>query len=250
MQPPPRGQALLLVAEAQLTLLLRLALAGPPSQRSASAQKLFGLHALAKLSQCRAIDLQPEEPGFGQYSGECGGGRVKGSQGSTSAAACRMSMSFANQRLWWLAGANQRPVLSPACPILAGAASLRQRLHQLLTPLLRLVLAVVTALPSSGAVREQALAFVDSHARTLTRILHDAASPGVRQAASRCKCAVQRSCTCLRACSRCCWAQPAQCQHNLPTVLKSNTANINQNQPLAAAGGGSLQSPSWRRRRL
>ncbi len=26
----------------------------------------------------------------------------------------------------------------------------------------------------------QALAFVDSHARTLTRILHDAASPGIR----------------------------------------------------------------------
>lgn len=36
-----------------------------------------------------------------------------------------------------------------------GAASLRQRLHQLLTPLLRLVLAIVTALPASSAVREQ-----------------------------------------------------------------------------------------------
>lgn len=68
-QPPPHGQALLLVSEAQLTLLLRLALAGPPAARSASAQRLFGLHALAKLSQCRAIDLQPEEPGFGQYTG-------------------------------------------------------------------------------------------------------------------------------------------------------------------------------------
>ena len=67
----------------------------------------------------------------------------------------------------------------------AGAASLRQRLHQLLTPLLRLVLALVTALPNSGAVREQALAFVDSHARTLTRILHEAASPGIRQVSGR-----------------------------------------------------------------
>ncbi|KAL4441042.1 hypothetical protein ABPG77_010473 [Micractinium sp. CCAP 211/92] len=128
-QPPPHGQALLLVAEAQLTLLLRLALAGPPAARSASAQRLAGLHALAKLSQCRAIDLQPEEPGFGQFT---------------------------------------------------GAASLRQRLHQLLTPLLRLVLAIVTALPNSSAVREQARAFVDAHGRTLTRVLHDAASPGIR----------------------------------------------------------------------
>jgi hypothetical protein len=104
----------------------------------------------------------------------------------------------------------------PHCPLpapatvfgSAGAASLRQRLHQLLTPLLRLVLAVVTALPSSGAVREQALAFVDSHARTLTRILHDAASPGIRQVCKR---------VCCRACSCCCWAQLAQVQHNLPT---------------------------------
>jgi hypothetical protein len=95
-QPPPRGQALLLVAEAQLTLLLRLALAGPASQRSASAQKLFGLHALAKLSQCRAIDLQPEEPGFGQYSGECGAG-MRRVAGSTSAAACCMPNLTADQ---------------------------------------------------------------------------------------------------------------------------------------------------------
>lgn len=133
-QPPPRGAALMLVAEGQLTLLLRLALAGPPAQRSAAAQRLFGLHALSRLSQCRALDLQPEEPGFGRHT---------------------------------------------------GAASLRQRLHQLLTPLLRLVLALVSALPSSTAVREQALAFVDAHARTLTRVLHDAASPGIRCARRR-----------------------------------------------------------------
>lgn len=75
-QPPPRGQAALLVVQGQLALLLRLALAGPPAQRSASAQKLFGLHALTKLSQCRAIDLQPEEPGFGQHTGGQLGCRV------------------------------------------------------------------------------------------------------------------------------------------------------------------------------
>ncbi|KAL4853554.1 Nuclear pore complex protein NUP205 [Chlorella vulgaris] len=117
-QPPPRGQALMLVVEAQLTLMLRLALAGPPSARSASAQRLFGLHVLAKLSKCRALDLQPEEPGFGQFG---------------------------------------------------GLAGLRKRLHHLLTPLLRLVLAVVTALPNSAAVREQAQTLVQDHTRTLAR---------------------------------------------------------------------------------
>lgn len=69
-QPLPRGQALLLVVEGQLTLLLRLALTGPAAQRAAAAQRLFALHALPRLSQCRALDLQPEEPGFGQCSGE------------------------------------------------------------------------------------------------------------------------------------------------------------------------------------
>ena len=56
--------------EGQLTLLLRLALTGPAAQRAAAAQRLFALHALPRLSQCRALDLQPEEPGFGQCSGE------------------------------------------------------------------------------------------------------------------------------------------------------------------------------------
>ena len=70
LQPPPRGQALLLVVEGHLTLLLRLALTGPAAQRATAAQRLFALHALPRLSQCRALDLQPEEPGFGQYSGK------------------------------------------------------------------------------------------------------------------------------------------------------------------------------------
>lgn len=90
---------------------------------------------------------------------------------------------------WWRAAsglsATRQAGTQPSCPPrpalpAAGAASLRQRLHQLLTPLLRLVLALVSALPTSSAVREQALAFVDAHARTLTRVLHDAASPGIR----------------------------------------------------------------------
>ena len=79
MQPPPSGQALLLVAEAQLTLLLRLAMAGPPLHRAASAQRLLSLHALPRLAQCRALGLQPEEPGFAQYTGVRGaGGGVAG----------------------------------------------------------------------------------------------------------------------------------------------------------------------------
>ena len=130
VQPPPAGQAATLVAEAKLALLLRLALAGPPNQRAASAQKLFSLQALPRLAASRVLDLLPEEPGFG----------ASGPSGS----------------------------------------SLRQRLHQILTPALRLVLALATALPHSAAVREQTAAFVVSHERALARILRDAASSGVR----------------------------------------------------------------------
>jgi len=118
------------VAEAQLTLLLRLALAGPAGQRAASAQKLFTLQALPRLSGCQILGLQPEEPGFA-------------SAGSI-------------------------------------VSTLRQRLHLLITPALRLVLAIFTALPHSAPVREQTVAFISAHSRTLARILRDAASPGVR----------------------------------------------------------------------
>lgn len=130
VQPPPVGQAVTLVAEAKLALLLRLALAGPPTHRAASAQKLFSLQALPRLAASRALDLQPEEPGFGATG--------------------------------------------------PGGTSLRQRLHQLLTPALRLVLALSTALPHSAAVREQTAAFVVAHERAIARILRDAASSGVR----------------------------------------------------------------------
>ena len=117
------------MAEAQLTLLLRLALAGPPGGAAAAAQRLFALQALPRLAACRGLDLQPEEPGFSQLS---------------------------------------------------GAAALRSRLHLALTPALRLVLAMASALPASAAVREGTAAFVEAHSRALVRVLHDAASPGVR----------------------------------------------------------------------
>jgi nuclear pore complex protein Nup205 len=61
-----------------------------------------------------------------------------------------------------------------------GSNSLRQRLHQVISPALQLVLALVTALPHSIAVREQTASFVESHARAIARILRDAASSGVR----------------------------------------------------------------------
>jgi hypothetical protein len=57
---------------------------------------------------------------------------------------------------------------------------MRQRLHLLVTPALRLVLAIATALPTSAEAREQVAAFVEAHARSLARVLRDAASPGVR----------------------------------------------------------------------
>jgi hypothetical protein len=72
VQPPPQGQAALLVVEGQLALLLRLALAGPPAARASSAQRLFALHAIPKLGACKGLDLQPEEPGFGLRSGGLG----------------------------------------------------------------------------------------------------------------------------------------------------------------------------------
>lgn len=72
MQPPPQGQAALLVVEGQLALLLRLALAGPPAARASSAQRLFALHAIPKLGACKGLDLQPEEPGFGLRTGGLG----------------------------------------------------------------------------------------------------------------------------------------------------------------------------------
>jgi Nuclear pore complex scaffold, nucleoporins 186/192/205 len=144
IQPPPAGQAATLVMEAKLCLLLRLSLSGPPAHRAASAQKIYSLQALPRLAACRSLDLQPEEPGFGG-SGNIGipiGGGITTSNTTSN--------------------------------------SLRQRLHQIVTPSLRLVLALATALPHSVAVREQTAAFVESHARAIARILRDASSSGVR----------------------------------------------------------------------
>lgn len=94
------------------------------------------------------------------------------------------------------------------CSLSAGLAGLRKRLHHLLTPLLRLVLAVVTALPNSAAVREQAQTLVQDHTRTLARILHDAASPGIRQAPSALKCSFDPSSLHN---ARCCSPAAASC---------------------------------------
>ena len=68
----------------------------------------------------------------------------------------------------------------PALRLTAGFSALRHRLHQLITPALRLVVAVVSALRHSAPVVQQAAAFVDAHARMVVRLLHEAASPGVR----------------------------------------------------------------------
>lgn len=58
--------------------------------------------------------------------------------------------------------------------------SMRQWLHSITTPLLRVVLALSHALPESGPLREQMVEFVEMHVSLLARILHDASSPGVR----------------------------------------------------------------------
>lgn len=128
-QVAPASHAVMLVVEAQLTVLLRLVLSGPPAGRAAAAQQLFSAQVLSKLAACTALDVQPEEPGY-TYAG--------------------------------------------------GSSALRHRLHQLITPALRLVVAVVSALRHSTPVVQQAAAFVDAHARMVARLLHEAASPGVR----------------------------------------------------------------------
>jgi hypothetical protein len=68
----------------------------------------------------------------------------------------------------------------PASPRLAGMVSQRRRLGGIVLAALRLVLGVLGPLPRSAAVREQALAFVEAHARTWVRLLHDAAHVGTR----------------------------------------------------------------------
>ena len=136
IQPPPLGQAATLVMESKFAMLVRLALAGPPTHRASSAQKLFALQAIQSLSACKCIDLQPEEPGFGSAS--------------TAATTTDSLMS------------------------------LRHSLFQIISPALRLVLTLITALPHSGPVREQTTVFVSTHARAFARILREAASAGVR----------------------------------------------------------------------
>lgn len=132
-QPTHLGQAITVIIEAQLALLIRLTLAGPPSQRTAAARKLLALHTIPKLAHAQIIDIQPEEPGFS----------------STTVAA-------------------------------AAGATIRQRLHSIIAPLLRLIVTLLLALPGNTAAREQTAAFAVAHARTLARLLRDAASQGVR----------------------------------------------------------------------
>lgn len=61
--------------------------------------------------------------------------------------------------------------------------SLRTRVCLLAAPALRLVLALAAALPESGAVRADALAFVGAHARLMERVLREASSAGERTTA-------------------------------------------------------------------
>ncbi|KAJ9507991.1 hypothetical protein QJQ45_021325, partial [Haematococcus lacustris] len=56
--------------------------------------------------------------------------------------------------------------------------SLRSRLQRLLPCALRLVLALMTALPESSSVRQDARLFVGAHYRALDRLLREAASSG------------------------------------------------------------------------
>lgn len=127
--PAPAGQAIATVLEAKLGLLLRLALAGPPSHRTAAVQRLFVGQTISRLRDAKIFDVQLEEPGLGVG--------------------------------------------------LLSTQPVRHRLHALLCPVLRLVLVTLTTLSHSSAVKEQVGGFVGAHARTLSRVLRDAAYPGL-----------------------------------------------------------------------
>lgn len=60
----------------------------------------------------------------------------------------------------------------------AGPHSLRDRLHSLVTPVLRLLLAIVGSLPDSAAVKAEACQFVDAHHRMLQRVIREAGGAG------------------------------------------------------------------------
>lgn len=118
------------VTEAQLTVLLRLATA----HRPAGAQRLAAAGALAALTQCRLIDVEPEEAPA------------------------------------WNAARAPGPTAA-----FIPAPSQRTRHHQILAPLLRVVLVIAAALPDSTEVAMQVQEFVLAHQRTLLRILADRA---------------------------------------------------------------------------
>ena len=63
-QPGMKGNAQALLLQARLMLLVRLAAAGPPSQRATSAQKIASIQAIPCISSAVVLSIQPEEPGF------------------------------------------------------------------------------------------------------------------------------------------------------------------------------------------
>lgn len=63
MQGGKKARRSVYVVEAQLSLLLRLAEAGPARQRALSAQRLHALHVLQYAKGCTALGMEPEDPG-------------------------------------------------------------------------------------------------------------------------------------------------------------------------------------------
>ena len=63
-----KGQSNALVVQSQLMLLMRIADAGPPAQKIASAQKLGSLQPIRILSKARILDIEPEDPGYDSFS--------------------------------------------------------------------------------------------------------------------------------------------------------------------------------------
>ncbi len=163
-----------LVLQAQLALLLAMVQAGAhPKARQLSAQALFALQPLQYLVGCRALDMEPEDPGSTAAM------RLRGPEHMLDSVRCD-ERALAHG----LQGHTQpvrRAKLSPtqggrACKtcfvvvvLWLGCGGRRHRLQHLIPPVLRLVLGLVAALPESSTVRLEARMFVGAHYRAIDR---------------------------------------------------------------------------------
>jgi hypothetical protein len=74
----------------------------------------------------------------------------------------------------------------------------RQRLYQIVTPILRLVLMLLVSAPGSQSVQSEAAAFVTAHDQLMLRLLQEAGASGRDMAAVHITWALHCACTALQ----------------------------------------------------